>query len=555
MFKVLVYNILYMVDFRLFLVLCVILLLVIPIVLQYIYGWNVFFSINEKTYNISVYGFYLLGYVLLQFIFAGINNIKLQKSQSDTRRSAKIIKRTNVMVVGHKEDPEYFRMCLESVNTVTSNVVNLNKIFVIIDGMDSSDKYMVDIFHNVFDNSAKKIFHLQLSESSTPDEVLTLHMLDIKQNDIICISQAHGGKRCAMMTGFRITLLENVLFNTGIDTIFCTDSDTVITPECITNMYGYFESDKIGAVAGNLGIYNKYDSVVSFMSAIRYWYAFNMERAYQSFTGSVLCVSGPIGMYRMTDLERIIDKWSDQNFLGKQCTYGDDRHLTNQILGLEKNVIYVSNSYAETETPSSWYRFFKQQTRWNKSAFREFFWTIKILDKHSLFMTVDLVYVLVYPYIVMTYLMYILWYKTVFELGFYLSIVLLLGLIKSVYGTIMSGKYENMFYFTYVFMYVSTVFPSKIWALININDNSWGTSSRKIMSSDVSFDIIVPFIWNCALIGGFAYNIWNSIRLGLNFTDYILLIVVFTILCLFLIVMYLYVNVKRNNRLQTIKVE
>jgi hypothetical protein len=183
-----------------------------------------------------VYGFYLLGYVLLQFVFAGINNIKLQKSQSDTRRSAKIIKRTNVMVVGHKEDPEYFRMCLESVNTVTSNVVNLNKIFVIIDGMDSSDKYMVDIFHNVFDNSAKKIFHLQLSESSTPDEVLTLHMLDIKQNDIICISQAHGGKRCAMMTGFRITLLENVLFNTGIDTIFCTDSDTVITPECITNI-------------------------------------------------------------------------------------------------------------------------------------------------------------------------------------------------------------------------------------------------------------------------------------------------------------------------------
>ena len=34
-------------------------------------------------------------------------------------------------------------------------------------------------------------------------------MLDIKQNDIICISQPHGGKRCAMMTGFRITLLEN----------------------------------------------------------------------------------------------------------------------------------------------------------------------------------------------------------------------------------------------------------------------------------------------------------------------------------------------------------
>mgnify|MGYP000194411257 CR=1 FL=1 len=544
-----------MVDFRLFLVLCTILVLVIPIILQYIYGWNVFFWINEKQYNISMYGFYLLGYMFLQFVFAAMNNIKLQRLQSDRRRTAKIIKRTNIMVVGHKEDPEYFRMCLESLKTVSSNVVNLNKIFVIIDGSDSSDKYMVDLFYNVFDNSTKKIFHLQLLESSSPDEVLTLNMLDIQNNDIICISQPHGGKRCAMMTGFRITLLENVLFNTDVDTIFCTDSDTVLTPECITSMYSHFENDNIGAVAGNLGIYNKYDSVVSFMSSIRYWYAFNIERAYQSFTGSVLCVSGPIGMYRITDLEKIIDKWSKQKFLGKDCTYGDDRHLTNQILGLKKNVIYISSSYAETETPSSWYRFFKQQTRWNKSAFREFFWSVAILDKHSLFMTVDLVYVLVYPYVVMSYLMYILWYKTVFELGFYISIVLMLGLIKSVYGTVMSGKYENMFYFAYVFMYVSTVFPAKIWALVNITDNSWGTSSRKIMSTDVSFDIIIPLLWNIILLCGIVYNLWRSSLSGFVFTDYLLLIVVSGILCLCLLVMWLYVTIKRNNRSQYRKVE
>ena len=56
-----------MVDFRLFLVLCTILVLVIPIILQYIYGWNVFFWINEKQYNISMYGFYLLGYMFLKF--------------------------------------------------------------------------------------------------------------------------------------------------------------------------------------------------------------------------------------------------------------------------------------------------------------------------------------------------------------------------------------------------------------------------------------------------------------------------------------------------------
>jgi hyaluronan synthase len=460
------------------------------------------------------------------------------------------------MVVGYKEDADYFRMCLESVKTAIGNIINLNKVYIIVDGKDTDDKYMVDIFFNVFNDTTRRITHIQIDNlndldnltvnKDVTDEILTLDMLKVRDNDIICITQAHGGKRIAMMTGFRLTLLENALFDKAIEHIFCTDSDTVITPECISEMSSHFTNDKIGAVAGNLGIYNRYDSTISFMSAIRYWYAFNLERAYQSFTGSVLCVSGPIGMYKVSYLEMIIKEWSEQTFMGKVCTYGDDRHLTNKILGLQKNVIYIPSAYAETETPSSWYRFFKQQTRWNKSAFREFFWNVAILDKHSLFMTVDLIYVLIYPYIVMGYLQYILWSRTVFELGFYTSIVLVLGIFKSIYGTIKSGKVENMFYFLYSFIYVTSIFPAKIWALINLGDNSWGTSSRKIMSQDVSFDIVVPVLWNLVLLGGLSYNLWNSYRLGFILTDYLLLIVVVSIFTFCYISMYLYITLRRK---------
>lgn len=540
-----------MVDFRLFLVLCTILVLVIPIILQYIYGWNVFFWIDDKTYNISVYGFYLLGYMILQFIFAAINNTK----KVTDKRSGQVISKVNLMIVGYREDRNYFRMCLESIRTAVNNIVNLNKVYIIIDGKHTEDKYMVDIFFDVFNDTSRRIKHINLDSLDIEDEILTLDMLQVKDNDIICITQAHGGKRRAMMTGFRFTLLENTLFHTGIDSIFCTDSDTVITPECVSEMYRHFTTDKIGAIAGNLGIYNRYDSLVSFMSSVRYWYAFNLERAYQSLTGSVLCVSGPIGMYKVSYLEMIIDAWNEQKFLGKTCTYGDDRHLTNKILGLEKNVIYVPSAYAETETPSSWYRFFKQQTRWNKSAFREFFWNVAILDKHSLFMTVDLVYVLIYPYIVMGYLQYILWYKTVFELGFYTSIVLLLGVVKSIYGSVTSGRYENMFYFLYSFVYITSVFPAKIWALINISDNSWGTSSRKILSHDVSFDIIVPILWNLILVTGLGYNLWNSSRSGFVLTEYLLLIIVSGIFMICFMSMWMYVSLRKKSIRNIEKVE
>jgi hyaluronan synthase len=529
-------------------IIILVLLLVIPIILQYIFGWNVFFFISYKRYNISVYGFYLFGYMLLQFMLAVINN-RLKVWKMD-KRSGLVLKKVNIMVVGYREDPVYYKMCLESIKTAFSNGLNLNKVYIIIDGNEKEDEYMIDLFYTTF--VGNKCIHINLPENTNTDDYLTVnHMETIKENDIICIAQKHGGKRCAMMTGFKITLLENALYDKNIGSIFCTDSDTVINPDCIVEMYEYFKDTKIGAVAGNLGIYNKYDSVVSFLSSIRYWYAFNLERAYQSFAGGVMCVSGPIGMYNLDYLEMIIEDWSKQEFLGKLCTYGDDRHLTNKILGLEKKVIYLPDAYAETETPISLYRFFQQQTRWSKSAFREVFWSVGNLDKHSLMMTVDLVYVLVFPYIVMSYLLYILFVGTVFELGFYTIILFLIGLVKSIYGSILGKRIENMFYFLYGFVYITIVFPAKIWAMLNINDNSWGTSSRKVLNRNISFDILVPILWNLILAGGLVSNILRGINSNNSFSDFLYIIIVSSIWVLCFGVMYMYVTIKRTNERNT----
>lgn len=514
---------------------------------------------NYTAYGLSIYGIYLICYLSIQSVFSAINenyslsNWSLIKRKRNLNLDINNIGLYNVIVVGYREDPEYYKMCLESLKNIIS--IHLNKIYIMIDGNDLEDEYMIEIFKKTFDNNIYKSTFIRLEQSENSDNMLIkTHFEHIQDNNIICIAQKHSGKRKTMSTGFQFSLLENSILNKNIQAIFCTDSDTIIEENCIDEMFSFFADPNIGAICGNLSIYNKYDSVIAFLSSIRYWYAFNLERAYQSLTGSVLCVSGPIGMYKLSDIQEILKDWREQTFLGKLCNYGDDRHLTNKILSLGKKVIYTNLAHAATETPNNLYRFFKQQIRWNKSAFREIFWNVPILHKHSLFMTIDLVYIICYPFFCITYLMYVLWKGTLLDLGIYLTIVFVLGVIKSIYGYVRTGNLETVLYFLYTLIYISIVFPAKIVALLNINDNSWGTSSRKIISDKITFDIIILLFWNILLISGLFFNIYKSILNGIHDLHYLYATIIFCFFLLWISYVYVYVRVKKRiNQLHKIE--
>ncbi|MGH0118100.1 UNVERIFIED_CONTAM: hypothetical protein FKN15_043600 [Acipenser sinensis] len=75
------------------------------------------------------------------------------------------------------------------------------------------------------------------------------------------------------------------------------DSDTVLDPACTMELLKIIEQDpKVGGAGGDVQILNKYDSWISFLSSVRYWMAFNVERACQSYFGCVQCISGPLGI-------------------------------------------------------------------------------------------------------------------------------------------------------------------------------------------------------------------------------------------------------------------
>lgn len=523
-----------MFNIKYLLAIFLLLVLTVPLILSFVFHW--YLSIDRRV-EISIYGLYMLMYLVLQITFASLNNGKLKYI---TKENGEL---TNLIIVGYRENAEYFKKCLQGVQTVLLNTPNLNKVYIIIDGNEEDDKYMIDIYKNTIGN--ENVFYIQDINSDTE-----LRAVSESEEKCICINKSHSGKRDCLYTGFQLSLIENKLLGKNIDSICCTDSDTELYEDTIIKMHQLL-NDNVSGVAGNLGIFNKFDSMLAFLTNLRYFFAFNLERAYQSFNGCVLCISGPVGMYKLDSLAQIISSWREQTFLGQKCTYGDDRHLTNCILNLGKKVVYSEVAIANTETPADITRFFHQQTRWSKSAFREAFWNIRSIDKQSPTMVIDLVYTLIYPFVVMGYLQYILWCGSMYDIGIYFTILFLSGVVKSIYGFVKSRKVETLFYYLYGIVYITTVFPSKIWALVTMSDTSWGTCSRKTGETNSQsysyYWLIVYTLWNGSLLGGLSFNMYKSITAATPLSDYILFICTTSIMMMSWFSIYIFVTVKRQN--------
>jgi hyaluronan synthase len=107
------------------------------------------------------------------------------------------------------------------------------------------------------------------------------------------------------------------------------------------------------------------------MQAARYYVSFQLLKAAESVVGGVSCCSGCFAAYRRTAVLQVLDNWEHQRFLGTECTYGDDRALTNMILRSRWKALYDAEAEAWTDAPEEYRTFFRQQLRWKKSWARE----------------------------------------------------------------------------------------------------------------------------------------------------------------------------------------
>ena len=217
------------------------------------------------------------------------------------------------------------------------------------------------------------------------------------------------------------------------------DSDTVVEPDAIRHLVAPFADSRVGCSTGNIGVLNRNENILTKLADWRYWLAFNLERAAQSYLGVMTCVSGPLGAYRREAIDQIKEPFISQTFLKNRCTFGDDRHLTNLVLSLGLKSVFVPLARGDTSCPAHLSLWCKQQLRWSRSFFREFFVNLRWMHKHNIWLAFDLTYQAAFPFFLGANVLIIIYYaftRDPIYLLLWLSLLIFFGFIRGLYGTI-----------------------------------------------------------------------------------------------------------------------
>jgi hyaluronan synthase len=268
------------------------------------------------------------------------------------------------------------------------------------------------------------------------------------------------------------------------DYIMTTDSDSILSRECLKCLLMPFFTDRkkecgVSAVTGKVLAYNESTNYLTSILNMRYYNAFDCERASQSVTGSVLVASGPSSIYKTQMIKDNLEYYKTQKFLGQAQTFGDDRCLTNIALRYGK-VLYQSSALVLTEIPDNLRSFRKQQTRWSRSFFRE---SILGFGQHikngrpiaAAWIAMELIMfvAILASLCINIFYMFVPGYLG-YELLAFFGFIIVNSLIRNIYyATVSFGDYWKAPSYGFIHMFV--VIPVKLYALFTLKKLSWET--------------------------------------------------------------------------------
>jgi len=288
----------------------------------------------------------------------------------------------------------------------------------------------------------------------------------------IYLHQANAGKREAMYYGLAKARPES-------KAILFSDSDTVWKKDAAKQLVDTLYADnRTGAVTGEVAVLNHNYSVMTRLIGMRYHMAFAYERASQSYFKTVTCISGPLGAYKRHVIESIKDDFISQTFMGKPCTYGDDRHLTNLVLIKGYQVRYAAKAKCYTQAPTKFFALLKQQSRWGKSYWREILWQIKALPQHGLYLWYDLIVTSILPFLLIGSVIYHLVLAALGQPETLVALAITIGLMSFIRVLDPMIRKRDLWYMAFVlyaFIYFLVLLPVKVLALFTMTTGRWGS--------------------------------------------------------------------------------
>lgn len=284
----------------------------------------------------------------------------------------------------------------------------------------------------------------------------------------VFLQKTNKGKREAMALG---------ILNASSDLVVFVDSDSFLEPDAIVNLVQPFIDPKVAGVSGRTDVANTYTNWLTKTQAVRYYIAFRVLKAAESYFDSVMCLSGPLSAYRKSEVVKVLGKWVNQTFLGNKATFGDDRSLTNFIVK-NNRTYYQDTAICSTIVPNKNRVFLKQQMRWKRSWLREslmaarFMWKKEPLMSLSFYM--GLVIPVAAPIIVIYNLIYIPLANRIFPSTFLLGL-LAMALMMSFAQLLLKKSKIWLYGFWFCVYYEAVLLWQMPWAWVTFWVSTWGT--------------------------------------------------------------------------------
>jgi N-acetylglucosaminyltransferase len=187
------------------------------------------------------------------------------------------------------------------------------------------------------------------------------------------------------------------------------DSDVIVYPTALRELVARFTSPDIAAVGGRVHVSNPNDNWLTKLQTIKYFYGQeflkNLERALEQ----VMCLSGCLTAYRRHVLLKIDPLIENRNICGVPIKYGEDRHLTHQIVKAGYKTRMTMDAFCFTKAPRRLRDYFNQQLRWKRSNIVDYLWGMThawrlhpIVGVHYLSL---LLLLFVYPFVIITHML------------------------------------------------------------------------------------------------------------------------------------------------------
>jgi hyaluronan synthase len=256
---------------------------------------------------------------------------------------------------------------------------------------------------NEKDSTVQKVVDSVIIQQNVEVEVFVIddgscNPLSIQKHSKVTLLRLdqNQGKRSAQVQG---------VYKANYDWIVTVDSDTVLNPNALYELYKAAIVNKWDGVTGNVKLLNEHRNLLTRMIACLYWYGFNQERASHSFFGRVTCCSGALSLWRKQTILDTCERYMNQTFLKRKCIAGDDRFLTCLFATEQKRVGCALRAVAYTISPDTLYGFIRQQLRWTRSFSPAFLFALKNIRRISwLFIIFMLAVTFRYSYFAVLYI-------------------------------------------------------------------------------------------------------------------------------------------------------